>query len=72
MERKLSTSSRMKSLGHDPETNQMDIEFKNGKIYRYENVTTEMFNSVFLAESQGQALNQLTSNYPGITFKPIN
>jgi hypothetical protein len=42
MERKAVESSMIKSYGHDPETNTLEVEFKNGKIYTYPCNLTEL------------------------------
>ena len=38
MERIKVKSSNLSSVGYDPETETMEIEFTNGRIYRYEKV----------------------------------
>lgn len=60
------TSSQIASIGHDPTTNQLDIEFKNlGKpkpgqpakvnsVYRYQNFSAEQFAAFMAAESKGK------------------
>lgn len=46
-------SSQLKSVGHDPATNKMHIEFKNGSIYEYDDVSADEHQSLMGASSVG-------------------
>jgi hypothetical protein len=49
------TSSLIKSTGHDPATGTMEVEFTDGKVYRYEGVPAEVHDTMRSAESVGRA-----------------
>lgn len=64
MERALVDSSNVASIGYDPETRTMEVEFKGrnnepGAIYHYFEVPQEIYEQVLGASSVGQAMNQL-------------
>lgn len=44
----------MTSIGYDPETRQMEIEFIRGGLYRYFNVPEEVYQGLKDAGSPGQ------------------
>ncbi len=46
-------SSQLASIGHDPETNKLEVEFKTGGVYEYDNFTAEDFAALQGAESVG-------------------
>jgi hypothetical protein len=54
MERKPVNSSIIKSAGHDIANNVLELEFSNGKIYRYANVPAEKYAALLAAESIGK------------------
>ena len=54
-------SSQIESVGFSNQFGLMDVRFKTGSIYRYENVTEELFNSFKQADSIGK--------FFGATFK---
>lgn len=51
-------SSQIHSIGHDPETNTLAIQFKSksgpGSIYHYPNITQAQFEALRSAESVGK------------------
>jgi hypothetical protein len=55
-------SSNLKSVGYDPTTRDLDIEFKNGAVYRYENVEPETYAALMAAESIGQYFTRHVKN----------
>jgi len=57
MERKEVSSSMIKSVGHDAQSNTMEVEFKNGKIYTYP-ATAEEHRALMESESIGAHFNQ--------------
>ena len=61
-------SSQIRSVGFDAEKNEMEIEFKPGSIYKYDNVTQELFDEFMRAESKGkffgQAIKSNSEKYP--------
>lgn len=48
------TSSQIKSIGHDPETKKLHIEFNGGAVYEYDDVNVELHKSLMEAESHGK------------------
>ncbi len=69
-------SSQLHSIGHDPETNTMQVRFLAGRgeqrgpgaLYTYQNVTTEDFSAFEKAESKGSHFGKVfkpaTDRYP--------
>lgn len=53
MERKEVSSSAIRSVGHDPETNTLEVEMTNGKVYQYSNVSKEQHAELMAAKSIG-------------------
>jgi len=51
-------SSNLASVGYDPESNILEIEFKNGSIYHYFEVPESRYNALMNASSKGSYLNQ--------------
>jgi hypothetical protein len=49
-------SSLLKSVGYDPETKQLEVEFaKTGRLYAYQDVPADVHATVMGAESVGAA-----------------
>ena len=48
------TSSTISSIGHDPATQTLEVEFKSGKVYRYQDVSAEKHAELLGAESIGK------------------
>jgi hypothetical protein len=53
MERIPVTSSSIASIGHDPTTNTLHVEFKNGRVYAYADVSAAHHAALLSAESIG-------------------
>lgn len=47
-------STQLKSVGHDPATNKLHIEFKSGAVYEYDDVPVEEYAELMNAPSIGQ------------------
>ena len=59
------SSTCLSSATHDPRTNSLELEFCQGRIYRYEGVPEGVFRKLTSAPSQGQYFNQkIRSRYP--------
>lgn len=58
MNRQPVVSSNIRSVGHDPATNTMHVEFNNGGVYEYEGVTTEKHAALMKSGSIGSHLHQ--------------
>lgn len=58
-------SSNIASIGYDPESTTLEIEFTNGSIYQYFNVPTGLNDELMASSSKGQFLNTYIRNgYP--------
>jgi len=58
MQRKEIKSSFIESIGHNEETDTLEVAFKDGNIYRYIGVPADLHESVIGAESIGKAFHQ--------------
>lgn len=57
MEHKEVTSSNIKSVGHCPQTNTLEVIFNNGTHYAYEDVSVEKYNELMKAQSIGSHIH---------------
>lgn len=53
------TSSNVKSVGYDPNTRTLEVEFNSSGVYQYGNVSEDEYQSVLQADSVGKAVNQI-------------
>jgi hypothetical protein len=53
MDRKKVTSSNIESVGYDPSTKQMHVEFRGGSIYNHDDVSQETYDALMSSESKG-------------------
>jgi len=51
------TSSNVASVGFDPSTQTLEIEYKNGSVYQYFDVPQAVYDELIRAESVGTFLN---------------
>lgn len=66
MDRQQVESSNIASIGHDAETNVLEIEFKNGAVYQYPDVPRWRYNEMMSADSKGQFLHSdIIPNHQG-------
>lgn len=52
------SSSNIASIGYDPTTQTLEVEFHNGNIYQYFDVPQHVYDCLLTASSKGQYLNQ--------------
>jgi KTSC domain len=65
MERYSVASSNIASVGYDPDTETLEVEFLNGSIYQYFNVPQNMYDKMMKDGSKGRFLNTYIKNaYP--------
>ena len=65
MERYSVASSNLASVGYDPATETLEVEFLNGSIYQYFNVPQNLYDQLMRAGSKGRFLNTYIKNaYP--------
>lgn len=57
MEREPVSSRAIVSIGYDPESETLEVEFKTSGIYQYLNVPIFMYQRLMTAESIGQFFN---------------
>ena len=58
MQRAPVISSNVASVGYDPEQQHLEVEFKNGGVYRYTGVPPEAHVALLGADSIGQHLHR--------------
>lgn len=66
MERLPVESSNLASVGYDPESAVLEIEFKSGGIYEYSGVPQSVYDGLINAESKGKYFHRYIKNseYP--------
>lgn len=58
MQRRPVISSSLASLGYSEETSTLDVEFRNGLVYRYFAVPPSVFSAMLQSESKGTFHNR--------------
>lgn len=58
MERKAVSSSNIRSVGHDPASNVLEVEFSSGQVFLYEGVPRELADQLVKADSVGRFFAQ--------------
>lgn len=58
MHRAKVTSSSIASIGYDPESEVLEIEFHGGAVYQYDSVPTEEYEGLMDAGSHGKYFHQ--------------
>ena len=51
-------SSNIRSVGYDPESSTLEVEFNTGSIYQYSNVPESEYESLMNSASKGRYLNR--------------
>ena len=54
MKRQSVTSSNLASVGYDPATQTLEIEFHHGGVYQYFDVPSSIYDGLVVASSKGQ------------------
>ena len=57
MKRSALESSSLSEAGYDPDRQMMEVEFRNGGLYRYLDVPAEVYREFEGADSKGRFLN---------------
>lgn len=67
MERQPVSSSNLASVGYDPDSETLEVEFvSTGNVYEYYNVPQFMYDRLLEASSIGQFFNaEIRNAYPG-------
>lgn len=58
MERVVVESSSVRSIGYDPATFELEVEFHSGRAYRYQRVPIAAYRLLLRAPSIGQFVNE--------------
>jgi len=65
MERQSVSSSNIASIGYDNATEVLEVEFLNGSIYEYRNVSSVVYEELMSAASHGSYFNrEIRMSYP--------
>ena len=65
MDRQSVTSSNIRSVGYDPATDTLEIEFHGGRIYQYDGVPENVYRGLMAAPSHGSHFQANVRNtYP--------
>lgn len=62
MDRVVVSSSNIISAGYDPGSETLEIEFKDGAVYQYYNVSAHLYEQFQSASSKGQFFNAYIKN----------
>lgn len=63
MNRILVSSSNVATVGYDSETQTLEIEFNNGGVYQYFDVSQDIYEALISADSVGKFLNANIKGY---------
>ena len=69
MRRVLVTSSTLASVGYDPDTHVLEVQFRHGGIYRYADVPADVHAALMAADSLGSYLSRVIK--PNYAFHRI-
>lgn len=58
MDRQPVSSSNIASIGYDYDTEILEVEFLNGSVYEYRNVTSVIYEELMNAASHGSYFNR--------------
>lgn len=59
-------SSDIAAMGFDPVMNEMQIQFRTGRIYSYANIPQDLYNSLVTAPSIGSFFATFIKKFPGL------
>ena len=69
MERTPVESQSVASVGYDSERFELEVEFRNGRIYRYEQVPVAAYRLLLQAPSIGEYINKIVK--PRFTARAV-
>ncbi len=55
-------SSNVSSIGYDPSTQTLEVEFLSGSVYQYYGVPKQIYDEIMRAPSKGQFLHTYVKN----------
>lgn len=62
MRRQSIASSHLKSVGYDPDTETLEVEFRTGPIYVYQKVPVDLIDRLLSSDSPGAFFNREIRN----------
>lgn len=72
MTRQQIQSNHIQSIGHDPMSGLLEVEFMNGSVYQYGNVGVDIYNRIMSHPSAGTAFANIIRNNPkGHPFRKV-
>lgn len=71
MQRGAVSSSQIRSIGHDTDTNTLEVEFNNGAVYQYDSVPREVYLSLMNAGSVGSYFNSHIKGNPAHPYRRV-
>jgi hypothetical protein len=63
-------SSAVRTMGYDPDSSTLEVEFSSGDVYRYYRVAPADVEGLILAGSKGTYINQVIK--PRYRFRQVN
>jgi hypothetical protein len=70
MERETVESTMIASVGYDPETKTLEVEFQDGGIWQYKDVPDEEYRALMDADSKGGHMNDsIIGVYPEVRIQ---
>lgn len=57
MEREMVDSSTVLSIGYEPTSSTLEVEFKNGGLYQYYNVPESIYQQLMASDSKGKFMH---------------
>ena len=64
MQRQAVESGNIRSIGHDPATNTLEVEFKHGGVYQYPSCGADLCERFLTAPSKGAFFGKHIKNLP--------
>ena len=71
MNRQPVQSSNIASIGYDKESKTLEIEFLNGGIYQYNDVSENIYKRLMSAESKGKFFITRIRNNPSYAYRKV-
>jgi hypothetical protein len=70
MERKRISSSKIRGVGYDPKSHELEIEFNDGRVMAYSGVSSEIHRQLLAAPSPGSFFeDKIEEDYTGRRVK---
>lgn len=63
MDRQIVSSSNIVSVGYDSTSETLEVEFQNGSVYQYYNVSQSTYDELMAAPSKGKFLAYQIKNF---------